>query len=251
MASLTGWATSETASSAWRPPSTRRLASAWRTISSMVRTASTGYLPAAVSPESMTASDPSSTAFATSVASARVGRGFSIIDSSIWVAVMTGLAASRHARIRCFCTMGTSCIGISMPRSPRATITPAVAARMAPKSSTASGFSIFEITGMSLPAARIRRLMSSTSAPERTNESAIKSTSWSSPNARSSRSLSVSDGRADLSLGRLTPFRDRSGPPTMTSVWTSTPSTRVTTSSRWPSSRRIRLPSLTSSASAS
>jgi hypothetical protein len=34
---------------------------------------------------------PSSTALATSVASARVGRGFLIIDSSIWVAVITGL----------------------------------------------------------------------------------------------------------------------------------------------------------------
>ena len=36
---------------------------------------------------------PSSTALATSVASARVGRGFLIIESSIWVAVMTGLPA--------------------------------------------------------------------------------------------------------------------------------------------------------------
>ena len=50
----------------------------------------TGKLPAAVSPDSMTQSVPSSTALATSVASARVGRGFLTIDSSIWVAVMTG-----------------------------------------------------------------------------------------------------------------------------------------------------------------
>ena len=49
-----------------------------------------GKLPAAVSPDSMTQSVPSSTAFATSVASARVGRGFLIMLSSICVAVMTG-----------------------------------------------------------------------------------------------------------------------------------------------------------------
>ena len=56
-------------------------------------TASTGKEPAAVSPLSMTQSVPSSTALATSVASARVGRGFLIIDSSICVAVITGLPA--------------------------------------------------------------------------------------------------------------------------------------------------------------
>lgn len=44
---------------------------------------STGNEPAAVSPESITQSVPSSTALATSVASARVGRGFLHIDSSI------------------------------------------------------------------------------------------------------------------------------------------------------------------------
>jgi hypothetical protein len=46
-------------------------------------TASTGNAPAAVSPLSMTQSVPSSTALATSVASARVGRGFLIMLSSI------------------------------------------------------------------------------------------------------------------------------------------------------------------------
>ena len=47
--------------------------------------------PTAVSAESITASVPSRIAFATSEASARVGRGAWTIDSSIWVAVMTGL----------------------------------------------------------------------------------------------------------------------------------------------------------------
>ena len=62
----------------------------------MVRTASVGYMPRAVSPESITASVPSKMALATSVASARVGRDDEIIDSSICVAVMTGLLARLH-----------------------------------------------------------------------------------------------------------------------------------------------------------
>ena len=44
------------------------------------------------SPESITQSEPSRTALATSEASALVGLGALIIDSSIWVAVTTGLA---------------------------------------------------------------------------------------------------------------------------------------------------------------
>ena len=46
-----------------------------------VATACTGNLPTLVSPESITASAPSITAFATSDASARVGRECVIIDS--------------------------------------------------------------------------------------------------------------------------------------------------------------------------
>ena len=56
---------------------------------------STGYLPAAVSALSITASVPSSTALATSLTSARVGTGLTIIDSIICVAVMTTLSISR------------------------------------------------------------------------------------------------------------------------------------------------------------
>ena len=52
----------------------------------------TGSCPIAVSAESITASVPSNTALATSLTSARVGDGASIIDSSIWVAVITGRA---------------------------------------------------------------------------------------------------------------------------------------------------------------
>ena len=91
----------------------------------MTRTDSTGKLPAAVSPDSMTQSVPSRTAFATSVASARVGRGFLPIDSSICVAVMTGLPAWLHCWIIIFCARKIFSVGISMPRSPRATCTAA------------------------------------------------------------------------------------------------------------------------------
>ena len=52
-------------------------------------------LAAAVS-RSMTASAPSRTAAATSVTSARVGRGMRIIESSICVATMTGLPTALH-----------------------------------------------------------------------------------------------------------------------------------------------------------
>ena len=68
----------------------------------MIDTASRGNLPPAVSPLSMTASAPSSTAFATSEHSARVGRGFDVIDSSICVATMTGVPALLQVSIIIF-----------------------------------------------------------------------------------------------------------------------------------------------------
>ena len=68
----------------------------------IVATVTTGYSPTLVSPESMTASAPSSTAFATSDVSARVGTGLEIIDSSICVATMTGLAMRRASSTACF-----------------------------------------------------------------------------------------------------------------------------------------------------
>src|SRR5258706_15745507 len=61
----------------------------------MAATVSTGYLPVAVSADSITASVPSSTALVTSDTSARVGIGLLIIDSIIWVAVITILLRSR------------------------------------------------------------------------------------------------------------------------------------------------------------
>ena len=71
----------------------------------------------------MIASAPSKIAVATSLTSARVGREWVTIDSSIWVATITGTLASRAWRMTSFWMIGTSSSGTSTPRSPRATIT--------------------------------------------------------------------------------------------------------------------------------
>ena len=88
-------------------------------ISAMMRliasTASRGYCPAAVSAESITASVPSRIALATSLASARVGRGCVIIDSSICVAVITGRPSRLQSAMMRFCAYGTSSNGSSTP----------------------------------------------------------------------------------------------------------------------------------------
>ena len=107
---------------------------------------STGYWPTAVSPESMSADVPSRTAFATSLASARVGSGRVIIDSSICVAVIAGFPCSSAQRMIRFWTSGTAAGPISTPRSPRATMTASEALTIASSSSSASAFSIFAIT---------------------------------------------------------------------------------------------------------
>ena len=98
----------------------------------------------------MTASVPSSTAFATSVTSARVGSGFVTIDISICVAVITGQPARFAARMMRFCVAGTRSIGISTPRSPRATMIASADAAIASSRSTACCFSIFATSGRSV-----------------------------------------------------------------------------------------------------
>ncbi len=117
----------------------------------IISTARTGYLPTAVSPESIRASVPSNTALATSEASARVGLGLLIIDSNIWVAVMTTLPASLASEIIFFCKTGTRSGESSTPRSPLAIIIPSDSSIMASRSPIASAFSILAITGISLP----------------------------------------------------------------------------------------------------
>ncbi len=125
----------------------------------MVATDANGYLPDAVSPESMIASEPSRIAFATSLASARVGRGLRIMESSICVAVITGLPAVLHLRMIIFWSIGTASGDISMPRSPRATIMPSAAAMIASMLAIASGFSILAMTGVGRPNADSSRMI--------------------------------------------------------------------------------------------
>ena len=79
----------------------------------------------------MTASVPSRMALATSVVSARVGRGLRSMESSIWVAVMTMRPRCAAAAMMRFWWTGTVSSGTSTPRSPRATMTPSVTSRMA------------------------------------------------------------------------------------------------------------------------
>ena len=71
--------------------------------------------------------------------------------SIIWVAMITGLAAALHFCTSIFCASGTSSIGISTPRSPRATIRPSVALMISSMFLSASGFSILAIIRMFLP----------------------------------------------------------------------------------------------------
>ena len=70
--------------------------------------------PLAVSPLNMTQSAPSKTALATSLASARVGLGLETMDSSIWVAQMTGLPFKLHFADSIFCAMNTCVVDLKV-----------------------------------------------------------------------------------------------------------------------------------------
>ena len=144
-------------------------------MAAMVRTASTGYLPAAVSPESITAEVPSYTALATSVISARVGRGLVIMLSSIWVAVITCLPMARVWLIRSFWITGISVKSISTPMSPRAIMMPSATARISSTLFTPSWFSSLAMMRMLDWCSSSRRRISITSWALRQKEAATKS----------------------------------------------------------------------------
>ena len=140
----------------------------------IICTDSTGYVPEAVSAESMTASEPSKIALATSEASARVGRELAVIDSSICVAVMAKRPISLALARICFCAIGTASGGSSTPRSPRATITPSLTRRISSRLSMACAFSSLATTLIS-PPPRVRRISRSPSMSlrRRTNDAAM------------------------------------------------------------------------------
>mmetsp|Transcript_27380 Transcript_27380/g.88435 ORF Transcript_27380/g.88435 Transcript_27380/m.88435 type:complete len:401 (+) Transcript_27380:185-1387(+) len=227
--------------------------SASRAMDCMALTAARGYLPAAVSPESMTASVPSMTAWPTSVTSARVGRGFFCMESSIWVATMTGFPASLQARTMSFWCLKTCSKGISTPRSPRAIMMPSEASRMSSKFATPSWLSIFETTigrveRPASPQHRSRCAMTArTSAALRMKDAATASTPASTPHRRSARSFSVSAGSCNVAPGKFTPLFFFMGPAFKAVVLTKpvARSTETTSKAMRPSSRRTCDPSLT------
>src|SRR4030095_12507205 len=137
---------SDTDSTRDERPLDSKYASASEQIWPIVTTASTGYLPTALSPESMTASVPSRTALNTSLASARVGRLECSMLLSILGEVRTGRWAWLHSAMMRFWIAGTCCTFISTPKSPRATITQSVTAMISSRCCTACGFSILTTT---------------------------------------------------------------------------------------------------------
>ena len=146
-----------------------------------------------------------------------MGRGDSTIEASIWVAVIDGREwrpASARSRLW---TTGTRSIGISMPRSPRATMIPLSALRMiASAFSAAWGFSIFAISGMSVPPARTRCSTGSRSSARRTKDTASRSIPCSTAKSTQSRSVRLADGRGISVPGMFSPWCEATAPPTST-----------------------------------
>src|SRR6266849_4366499 len=187
----------------------------------------------------MTASTTSKTAVATSEASARVGVGALIIDSSIWVATITGLPATRQAWMTCRCTVGTSSGGISTPRSPRATISASESSMISSSRRIAAGFSSLTMIQAALP---ISLRASATSSGRCTKESAIQSAPCSSAKERSARSFSVIAEIGSTTFGTLTPLWSDSMPPTRISVSAQSPPHLVTRRRSLPSSSKSSVP---------
>src|SRR6185312_4997575 len=167
-------------------------------------------------------------------------RGALIIDSSIWVATMTGLAACRASLIARFWTSGTCSSGYSTPRSPRATMIPSNAATTSSSAATAWGFSTFAISGKRTPISSMILRGGSASSGPCTKDKAIMSARSASAQRRSFASLLVKAGTLTLTPGRLRPLWSETGPPTRTRVRTRSPCTAVTSSTTRPSSTSSR-----------
>ena len=135
------------------------------------------------------------------------------MDSSICVAIITGLPAIRQARTKSFCAPGTSSGGISTPKSPRATMIASASRTSSSIEARADGFSIFAKTPARPPTSPWASIKS---AGRCTKENATQSTPSSRPNAKSSRSFSVMGDRSSTVSGRLTPLRSVTGPPLIT-----------------------------------
>ncbi len=180
--------------------------------------ASIGYLPLAVSPDSITQSAPSRTALATSEISARVGRGLYCSVSPVNQADLRSstqasewrrwkLASDVALAIIIFWAMKTWLAGISIPRSPRATMTPSASLRISSKFSTPCSFSILTMI-LDRGALGAKDLSDVTDVLGLSMKDAkTMSTPFLTPKAKSALSFSERAGRSTGVLGRLTPFR--------------------------------------------
>mmetsp|Transcript_35669 Transcript_35669/g.114062 ORF Transcript_35669/g.114062 Transcript_35669/m.114062 type:complete len:314 (-) Transcript_35669:594-1535(-) len=243
------WALRSSSSSLTYAASKSYSSSASTEMRDMMATASLGHLPPADSPESMTASAPSRTAFATSEHSARVGRGFEIIDSSICVATTTGFPRRAQVEIIIFCARNTFSGGISMPKSPRATMMESHASQIASKLSRPSWFSIFDMILMWEPPASSRTLrMYSQSAADWTKLAATMSTFWGTPKScKSLTSFGCNTGKSTWTPGKFMFFRSPMATVFITRHSTSpfSGAVPVTSNTKVPSATKIWLPAFT------
>ena len=158
------------------------------------------------------------------------------MDSSIWVATITGFPAKRQRRMISFWRPGTSSGASSTPRSPRATMKPSALSTISERWFSAAGFSI-----LAMIAARpaIRRRPSAMSSGRWTKDIATQSTPRSRPNCRSRRSFSVRGEMFMTTPGRLTPLWSFRVPPVTISVSAKSRPSLVTRRRSLPSSSRI------------
>ena len=156
--------------------------------------------------------------------------------------MITGRLAQIHFSTIRRCVLGITSAGSSTPRSPRATMMPYEASMISSILSSPSWFSIFEMILMLLPWASRISCTARMSRAERTNECAMKSTSFFTAHSMKRRSFSVTDGRSIDTPGTLTLLRERMAPPTTNSQSSSVsflPTTRISSS---PSAISIRAP---------
>mmetsp|Transcript_34487 Transcript_34487/g.87001 ORF Transcript_34487/g.87001 Transcript_34487/m.87001 type:complete len:201 (+) Transcript_34487:740-1342(+) len=192
---------------------------------------------------------PSSTALATSVISARVGRGLLTMDCRQWRARMVNLPWMVALVVIMFWARKTFSGVMCAPRSPRATMTPSASSRISSRFSSASIVSILATTFMSAPPSSMRRsLMYSRSSLLRTNEAATMSTSASMASCRSRRSRLVRMGRLSRMPSRLMLVHERSLASLSTLALTSELSTSVTSSRMSPSLMSTVVPGVTCTA---
>mmetsp|Transcript_1725 Transcript_1725/g.7685 ORF Transcript_1725/g.7685 Transcript_1725/m.7685 type:complete len:280 (-) Transcript_1725:377-1216(-) len=166
-----------------------------------------GKLPSRVSRPSSKPSAPSSTMLATSVASARVGRGAKIM-LSIKRVTMQGLPTFSHIFSTCFCTANIFSDATTAPSSPRASKTTSAWRRMPGKSRSACRLSICAmILTLGRPLLRACCLRRPSMPPSRTAPTEMKSTLEGTANFCTMTSSHALNGGAFLAPLKLTASR--------------------------------------------